>query len=82
MPLAYLVEWNGVDCFGGIVAHRASMRSAMQAFCLRADAPLAHWIGTQVKQDWEIWETRLASPPILHLATFAAASPLATGKWK
>ncbi len=43
------------------------MRSAMQAFCLRADAPLAHLIGTQAKQGWEKGETSLDSPPILRL---------------
>lgn len=53
------------------------MRSAMQAFCLRADAPLAHLIGTQAELGWEKGETSLDSPPILRPAAFASASPLA-----
>jgi hypothetical protein len=46
------------------------------------DAPLAHLIGIQAKQDWEKGDTSLGSPPILRLAVFASASPLANKKKK
>ena len=51
-------------------------------FRLYPDAPLAHLIGTLAKQGWEKGETSLGSPPILRLAAFASASPLANQKWK
>ena len=50
-------------------------------FRLYSDAPLAHLIGAQAKQGWEKGETSLGSSPILRLATFASASPLANQKW-
>ena len=50
-------------------------------FRLYSDAPLAHLIGTQAKQDRDKGETSLGSPPILRLAAFASASPLANQKW-
>jgi hypothetical protein len=49
-------------------------------FRLYRDAPLAHLIGTQAKQGWDKGETSLDSPPILRLAAFASASPLANQK--
>ena len=51
-------------------------------FRLYPDAPLAHLIGTQAKQGWDEGETSLDSPPILRLAAFASASPLANQKRK
>jgi hypothetical protein len=53
-----------------------------ELFHLYPDAPLAHSIGTQVKQDWDKGETSLDSPPILRLVASASASPLANQKWR
>jgi hypothetical protein len=53
------------------------MRPAMQAFRLYSDAPLAHLIGIQAKQDWGKGETSLDSPPILR-----PAAPFLLRRWR
>ena len=82
MPLAFLVERIGVACLADL--WRIDLQCALpcKPFRLCPDAPLAHSIGTQAKQCWDKGETSLGSPPILRLAAFASASPLANQKWK
>jgi len=81
MSLAYLVERTGVACLADL--WRIELRCALpcKPFRLCPDAPLAHLIGTQAKQDWDKGETSLGSLPILRLSAFASASPLANQKW-
>ena len=82
MPLAYLVEQIGVACLADLWRIELQCDLPCEPFRLYPDAPLAHLIGTQAKQDWDKGETSLDSPPILRLAAFASASPLANQKQK
>ena len=77
MPLAFLVERIGVACWADMWRIELQCDLPCKPFRLYPDAPLAHLIGTQAKQDWDKGETSLGSPPILRLAAFASASPLA-----
>ena len=81
MPLAFLVERTGVACLADLWRIELQCDLPCKPFRLYPDAPLAHLIGTLAKQCWEKGETSLGSPPILRLAAFASASPLANQKW-
>ena len=82
MPLAFLVVRIGVACLADLWRIELQCDLPCKPFRLYPDAPLAHLIGTPAKQGWEKGETSLGSPPILRLAAFASASPLANQKWK
>ena len=77
MPLAFLVEQIGVACLADMWRIELQCDLPCKLFRLYPDAPLAHLIGTQAKQDWEKGGTSLGSPPILRLAALASSSPLA-----
>jgi hypothetical protein len=77
MPLAFLVERIGVACMTDRRRIELQCDLPCKPFCLRLDAPLALFIGTQAEQDWDKGETSLDSPPILRLAALTSASPLA-----
>ena len=80
MPLAFLVKQIGVACLADLWRIELQCDLPCKPFRLCPDAPLAHLIGTQAKQGWENGGTSLGSPPILRLAAFASASPLANQK--
>ena len=81
MPLAFLVERIGVTCLADPQRIEPRCGLPCKPFRLRSRcAAGATQIGTQAKQDWEQGETSLDSPPILRLAAFASASPLANQK--
>ena len=82
MPLAFLVEQTGAACLADLWRIELQCDLPCKPFRLYPDAPLAYLIGTQAKQGWEKGETSLGSPPILRLAAFASASPLANQKRK
>ena len=77
MPLAFLVEQIGVACVADLWRIELQCDLPCTPFCQYPDAPLAHLIGTLAKQGGEKGETSLGSHPILRLAAFASASPLA-----
>ena len=81
MPLAFLVKRIGVACLADLWRIELQCALPCKPFRLYPDAPLAHLIGTLAKQGGENGETSLGSPPILRLAAFASASPLAISKW-
>lgn len=81
MPLAFLVERIGLACVADLWRIELQCDLQCKPFRLYPDAPLAHSIGTLAKQGWEKGEASLGSPPILRLAAFASASPLANQKW-
>ena len=82
MPLAFLVERIGLACSADLWRIELQCDLPCKPFRLDRDAPLALLIGIQAKQDWEKGETSHDSPPILRLAAFTSASPLANQKRK
>ena len=82
MPLAFLVALIGVACLADLWRIELQCALPCKTFRMYPDAPLAHLIGTQAKQDWEKGETSLGSPPVLRLPALASASPLANQKRK
>ena len=82
MPLAFLVRQIGVACLADLWRIELQCDLPGKPFRLYSDAPLAHLIGTQAKQDWDKGETSLDSPPILRLDASASASLPANQKRK
>lgn len=77
MPLALFVEYIGAACFADLWPIELQCDLPYKPFWQYPDTPLAHLIGTLATRRWQIGETSLSLPPILRLAAFASASPLA-----